>query len=394
MLESDIDFFRKIKKEKQKRNKIQALGDRLKEPNLLALSQVLDEYFFLEKLRLYCAYLSYTKIVNPNLLNYTKDDFRLLQVILQTIDSGFFSNPRLEIYNQIRKLYENIEMPKNHSDTQYYYTFQLIHSSVKSLKYFELEEMYSFLSNYCVRRINMGEKEYAKNYFLISLELLELKCNKKAKNKKKLPGSFFKNIIISALKLKQSTIFIDIPVNQKIGYKNVFEWIEAFITSYAPKLNKKDYNTYVPYCRALVAFEQENFARAYKLLQNPLGQRGIFINMNIKVLHLKILYEINLIKPSILEYDGIKIEKVLESYRSLLRDERNRKQELNYQFEFYSLFEKVFKKIYNFHCKYDGKLFNKENKQFLEEKDNLQKLVNEVNFSYKDWITEKFNSIK
>ena len=400
MFEQDVVFFERIKKERIKRQKIINSGNRLQESNLMGISRVFDEYYFLTKLQLYCAYLSHSKIINPEMLDYSSDDFLLIREIIHLVETNILSTPQVQIYNQLRKLFEKIEEPSPSSDTQYQNVLGLINDHAASLTSRDLEEIYSFLANYCIRRLNKGEKHYGLNYFLISIKLLGLQYQVKKKKKKILPGIVFRNMIVSALKLKESSVFStldgkDLSLSgSDARFADAYEWIEAFMKVYAPKLDTKEQKLYVPYCQALVAFDQRKFARAYKVLKNPLRQRGVFVNMNIKVLNLKIIYEINATKPSILAFDEVEVGKVLEAFRGLLRDENKRKNELNYQIEFYTLFEKLFRKLFRLYNNYQGLLYNSQDTRFVQEKKELKDLIEKTHFPYKKWFLEKLEEIK
>ncbi len=390
----------RIIKEKDKRKKIEEQGKRVKEPNLKAISDALDEFYFLDKIRLYCAYLSYSKIINPNHLTYQKNDFHLMQQIIEQLQNREFTNELLALYNNIRLLYENIEKTDKEADKRYIHIFQILKKNNGQYSLGETEELYSFLINYAIRRMNNGSQKYRENYFIASNELVNFKYGKRGKKRSKLPGSVFKNTVAVAIYLKSSKLFHHIQTeglkakDSEKGFADAYEWLEAYIPHYGGRLSKKDQQIYIPYCQAALEFSQKKFIQAYRTLKNPTGIRLMFMNMNIKMLYLKTLYEIYVSEPSILEADNIEIEKVLESYRGLIRDELNRKKELAYQIEFYSTFEKYFRQTFRFYCKYSGHLYNKKNPTFIKQKEELTKAIESVKYPCRGWLLEKLLNIK
>lgn len=400
MLKEDFDLLKRIMSEKLKRKSIEAIGNRNKEPNLKAVSDALDEFYFLDKLRTYCAYLSYSKIINSQNLTYQKSDFQLIDAIIEQIEKRQFSNELLTIYNNIRKIYESIEAPSKEAKEIYANIFHDLKENVDYFSVEEAEELYSFLSNYSIRQMNNGIKKHRENYFLVTNELHNLKYGKRGKKRSKLPGSVFKNTVVVAVYLKESSLFQSLetvglnPMDAEKGFANAFEWLEAYIPYYGARLSQKDQKIYLPYCLAILEFEQQKFVKAYRTLKNPIGVRGMFINMNIKMLYLKILYEVNSYKPIVLEIDGIEIEKVLESFRGLVRDEINRKKELAYQIEFYANFEKHYRQILRLYNKYDGQLYNDRDQNFLQQKLNLEKEIRSIKYPSKGWLLKKLAEIK
>ena len=287
-------LLRKIAAEQLKKKQIEAQGKRKIEPNLKRLSDALDEYFYFTKLKTYCAYLSYTQIIRPTKLDYHPKDFKLVSAIIKEVNLAQFKHPAIKIYNKIRLLYESLSKEDLDYNPLYEETNQLLHEHLKIFTIEEILELYSFLSNFCVRKFNEGDKKYLEQHFLLNNELINLKYYRKSSTRESLPATLFKNMVTVGAFLHQKPIFKSIKTlglqsNEKGGYKNGFEWANPFIETYKKKLDKSIREIYVNYCKAYVAFHSGDFEKAYKTLGNPNYVQGIVFNLEVKLLYLKIL---------------------------------------------------------------------------------------------------------
>jgi len=399
MKKHELKLLDNLRREKVKKEKIESSGKRMKDPNLKAISNALDEYYISQKLNIYCAFLSYSKIVNPNHIGYNASDFYLIKEIIKLVETIKISNPSIQIFNTIRKLYEKVEVQDANSEANFDYFMQLIKENRKHFSTDELEEFYAYGTNFCIRRINMADKIYIEKFFLLSNQFLGIRYGKGNK-RKELPNSVFKNMVSSALMLKGSNIFSTIeteglkPKNHNVFFSNAFEWIEAFIDYYGKRLNKEIRLSYIMYCKARMEFERGNFIVVYHLLKQTYSLRETLFGLNLKVLYLKVLLELHINSPDILEKDNIDIEKIHDAFRALIKDEKNRKKGLNYQLNYYRTFQQNYIKLFRFHIKYKGKLYNEKDEKFETEKKLLQKRIAPINHPYKDWLLKKTEEIK
>ncbi|MEO1261058.1 MAG: hypothetical protein AAFZ15_19815 [Bacteroidota bacterium] len=399
MMNQDKKLLKKIEQKKKKRKELEIVGTSGLEENLKAISDALDEYYFTEKLKTYCAHLSYTKIINKKAIKYKMIDFRLINSILHVIDIFEFSNPVIYFYNEIRKLYENIDENDDHELIKFDKLLSGIKNYSLRLSIEDAEELLSFLANFCVRKLNENKKEYLNRYFLISNLLLNIRFNTKTGKSIKIPPNVFKNMVVTALKIADELDFstietVGIIPDNPSGFSDAYEWVEKFIDSFKKNLDKKGFDNYYPYCSALLEFKRGNYIKAYRTLyEKRKGTRGVFINLDIKTLFLRILFEIYITKPQILEYDEIDIEKTFDTLRSLLRDEASRKKQLSYQLKFYTDFADLYKKLYKFFNRYTL-AYKKKNSLFEKEKNQLLSEIENTKYSYKKWFLQKVKSIK
>lgn len=389
-------LLKKIKQEQAKWKNIAREG--IKEPNLKGVSDALDEYYFINKLKVYCAYLSYTQYVAPETLPYQVNDFRFIKAILNTVESEDFANPVFEIYNKIRQLFETIEEENEHTNKLYLTTYELIKKHTRLFDKAEKLDLYSFLTNYCIRKLNTGITIYRVRFFLVNNEIINLKYANPKVKQTALPIQLYKNMVTTAILLKDAPIFktlntVGISRDSSLGFENGVVWAEQFAIIYQSKLEKKYRQIYYTYCMALLSFFKEDYLTAYQQLGNPTYVHGIMFNLEIKVLYLKIVYEVNQIAPEQLDKDGIDIEKVMESLRGMIRYEIDKKKQIAYHINFFVPFEKAFRKLYAFHKKYAGKLYNVDDANFLNEKEVLLNKMNLITHTYKNWFVTKVNEI-
>ena len=399
MMNLDKKLLKKIEREKKKREKIAAIGKRGVEPNLKAISDALDEYYFLEKLKTYCAYLNYSNIMDPSTIPYKASGFSLINEIVLWVETNPITNPVIIFFNEIRKLYENAETPGDTQLKNFDALLKLIKNYIGNLSTDDGEELLSLLVNFCIRNMNENKKGFLSRHFLTTNELLNFRHKDNPTSNIQLPASVFKNMIVTAFIIKDKLNFSDIKTvgltsDSRSGFANVYEWVEKFIEFYGKKIDKKAFRSHYPYCYALLEFNRGNLLKAYRMLYDyQTGVRGVFMSMNIKILFLKIIFEINLEKPIVLENDDIEIEKVLEALRGLIRDNISRKKQLSYQLRFYSDFAVLYRKLYRLYNKYPF-VNKKDINQFKREKNQLLAEIDKTGYSYKSWFIEKLMSIK
>lgn len=386
-----------ISKEKQKRTTIESQGNKTLEPNLKSISDALDQYFFVNKLSIYCAYLSYKNIVREENISYNEGDLSLIQEIISLINNKPSLTPTLTIYNNIRFLLEQIQDNSKKLDTLFSDTVRLINEHTDLHIAEESLEMFSLLNNFCIRKINDGQEDYKKNFLKINVHMINIRNRDSSLKEIFMEPSIFRNIVAAGISIEEASFFDKLKIHclESFNCDSNFDWLEKFIAFFKNKLGETTHAKFQSiYCQALLEFTRANYAKAYKVLNNPLRIQGTFLNLDIKMLHLKILYEVNIRKSRILEYDKIEINKVLDSYRKLISYEVKEKKNLSYQIPFYRQFEKIYRQLFYLYINYSGRFGNHQNQVFFKQKEILEQLINENNFSYNSWFIEKMNLIK
>lgn len=400
MRTQDEKLLRRIEKEKARRLEVELQGRRDRNPNLLSISRAIDEYVCLNKLKLYTAYLSYTKFTNANLIDYDKESFLFINEVIEQTSIEQYENPLIKIFNWIRKLYEGIENPQVDDERIYYQIASQLKELIRSVSNEEQVEVYSYFTNYCIYKINHQQNNFLKPFIEYSIQILDIKSKTHGKRKRFLPPTIFRNIVKATLHLRDDHDFFQ-SITKQLRYSqadydhihNGIEWTEMFIKQYKSRLSQPDAEYYYTYCIALLCFVKGEIGKAYRFLNHPKRQRGMFINLNTRSLYLVILFEVFNKRPTILESDDIEISKVIESFRGLIRDDSHRKKQLSKNYlEIYKTFGLLYKRLYGLNLKYRG--IKEPDGRFERAASALEKDIKASRIPFKDWMLQKIRELK
>lgn len=393
MTNREDKLFLKIKQEEEKRVNILAEGNRKVMPNLLAISKARDDYFLFYKLKLYCEYLSYHNIVHDQVLQYSKADFLLIDDVLKIIEHQYLGKGDFfDIYWNIKTLYEAFDIDNSEL---FYQTLAQVEKISATSEIEEVLEIFSFLSNYCIKKVNTGREIYLENLLFINARMVNTLYN--LESNQVVPPGIFNNIVKTALRIKNPSLFNTlkikevVPVDTKKGFEDGREWAEKFIDVYTKVLAPAQQLVIGNYCQAMVAFEQKNFEKAHELLVKLKHKQGIFINLNIKKIFVQVQFErFNKEQQISKVYD--ELSKALEAYRGMIRS-KTKKQELNYQLSLHHDFYNFCRTLFNLYAKQHKIRY--KNAAYQEQKTALKQKVESINApSYKSWLLDKIDGLK
>lgn len=196
----------------------------------------LDIYYLIEKLKGSCEMLNRGKIVEGNY------QFNLLKEIIT-----FFENknphsqiPILEIYLQIFKTLQN-EGEELHFEK----LVELLAQHQNSFPQKEAIGMYRYAQNYCIRKINQGQKEYFRKLFELFQTQLTHQINMPNGI---LSAADYKNIVTVGLQVKEA------------------EWVKQFIFDYKSALKPDLRENVFNYNLASFHYGVKDYDAAIKLL--------------------------------------------------------------------------------------------------------------------------------
>ena len=230
------------------------------EPNLQQVSQMLDVFYLISKLKKLCAIYVY-----KNLFKY-EYDVKMHDEILQHIAKNDYSNtPAIPLYHAALL----ILMDKN--DKDYFAELKyLLHKHNDSLSLQEGKELHLIARNYCIKKLNKGEAKYGQELF----ELYETGLNNKVLlNDNLLYPWTYKNIVAVGLKLK------------------AFDWTENFIHHYKSFLPAKQREDTFAFNLARLFFEKNEYQQVIQLL-NAMKIDELTVQLDVKVILLKTYYEL------------------------------------------------------------------------------------------------------
>lgn len=221
----------------------------------------IDINFLSKKLKYSCEVINRMNILNIkydiNFLNHTLD---------------YLSNNKFEAVPSINIYYKILLTLKESSNKNHYINAkQQIKKHIRCFKKEEQNDLYGYLQNYCIKKINAGEIDYLNELFSNYEDMLNHKIIIK---NNKIAQFDFKNIVTVALRL------------------NKHQWTENFINTYKGYLDDLAKENAVQYNMARVHF----FTKRYKLcLRHLLSVEftDVYYHLDSKALLLKTYYEID-----------------------------------------------------------------------------------------------------
>ena len=219
----------------------------------------LDLFYLSSKLHFSCEILNRQKQIK------SRYELHFLDEILTYLKNGPYGQyPAVAIYNTI------IMTILESNNPEYFYMLKELLS--KSTDFFTVEELrdcYSYLQNYCARRINQGDNSYYKEVFEIYKFLLE---NEILLIDNIITHGTYKNIVGVGLKLKE------------------FDWVESFINKYKSNITNEFRETSFAFNLANLYYYQKEYSKALKCLSR-VDFTDVIYSLDTKVMMLKIYYE-------------------------------------------------------------------------------------------------------
>ena len=181
--------------------------DRSKPTLLQGMVDSLDRYYILEKLRHSCHIMA-----NVIMLN-TAYKFHFLEELLKYIDANwqeYENDTPIVLYYTIFRSLEQEDNPAYYTQLK-----EMLANDIPKLSKDEQGDLYSFAINYCIRRINQGDRDFQRELFQLYKQGLKA-------------GLILDNGILSEWNYKNITA---------LGCSlKEFEWTEDFIQIYKEKL--------------------------------------------------------------------------------------------------------------------------------------------------------------
>lgn len=392
----DYLLLKKYIAQKTIRKKMESKGIRGKEPNLKGVSDSLDEFYFLNKLKIYCSYLSFSIISNAENLGYQFSNLHLLETVSQLAERFHFGNQLIIIYTFIRKLYESIEEDKIQENVQFMHKIQaLIEDEEAQLSPQERLDVYSFLTNFCIFRINKGQSLFRKPFFIYNNAIININYRELHRSEP-LQVSIFKNMVMIALSLeneqatflKLNTFGVPFQLNQKPCH---FAWTYQFIEHYGQKEGTEQ--LYYLYCKAYLEFKKQDFEKAFETFgYHIMWSRNVFLNLDSRMLYCMVIFELEQNNKDFLKDKKVDIFNWLDSYRKQINyDKKNRQMLSDYHIQIHRTFLKLYKRLRK--IEQQRQMMNYSKAGLLRAKQSYIQTVNKIPYPYKSWFLDKINEI-
>ena len=229
---------------------------RTSENNLPEIFSNLSAFFILTTLRYACVALSHSNISDREY------DIPFLEEVLAQAKSRK-DIPTIQIYYYAFLTLREFGREDLIALKEYFFEYQ------KLLNPKEQKDVLLMAVNACIRRLNTGEREFAREAFLLYRHGL---THQILLNDVEISRFDYKNIVSIALMLEE------------------YDWVEDFIGKYTPLLSPEFRDSYSEFSTARLHFARGRYREAMKLI-NQIEYDDMFFNLSAKMMQLKILYE-------------------------------------------------------------------------------------------------------
>lgn len=234
--------------------------------HLQEMSDALDRYYFCNKLRTACDMASRNKAINAGY------ECHFINTLLQVFENGpgwLREEPALQAY------YQTLLMLQGEEEQHYREVRRLLYQNPNVFPQEELNDLYDYVQNFCVKKINSGQTQYYEQILDLYKEMLgrELLLRNGY-----LTQWTFINIVTTGIRLQD------------------FEWTEKFIHTYRDHLAPEVRDNVYTYNLAALEFERKNYKQALQSLQD-VEFSDAFYHLAAKIIQLKSYYELEETEP-------------------------------------------------------------------------------------------------
>ncbi len=233
---------------------------RTESTNIERVLDNLDKFYLVRKLQLCCEVYNVKNVLS---INYKA--FLLEEILSYLSKNRYEDTPAITIYYQIL-----MTLIESANEVHFRKLRKLLLENEKCFSGNELREMYQYVLNYCIKKINTGNLSYQKELFetykvIIANDVILLGNY--------FPQWDFKNIVTISCRLKE------------------YNWAEKFIYSNKDKINSAERQNAFIYNLAYLNFHKGKFSEVRNLLQK-VEFTDLYYQLDTKVILLKIFYEL------------------------------------------------------------------------------------------------------
>ncbi|MEO8149549.1 MAG: hypothetical protein ABI723_18055 [Bacteroidia bacterium] len=227
--------------------------------SLDAVLHNLETFYLSKKLQLACDVTNLKNVIQGETELHLIDELKSLAA-----SKSFVDVPAVKIYLNILN---TLTEPQNE---KHFETLRIILLKYgEQFKPADLKDMYQYLKNYCVKKLNEGDASYTKKLFEIHKNIL---ANKRIMNHDWLSEWEYKNIVTISLRL-----------NEK-------KWCRDFINKYISYLKPGARTNALTYNLAYWYYYDNDYKQTLKQLQK-VEFTDVFYQLDARVLQLKIYFE-------------------------------------------------------------------------------------------------------
>lgn len=293
------------------------------------------------------------EMANRNSIMRASYDYSIVEEYLELLKN----KPALKNIPCINVYYQTLLMIQNSAQTEHYQTLKkLLQTNLELFPQEELSNIYGYMLNFCVKRINSGESHYYEEIFELYQLLLEQDI---IFEHDYLSEKNFMNIVTVGLRLKD------------------FSWTEQFIHQYKERLRPEIRENAALYNLAVFYYEKKDYKRALQQLYN-VEFTDSYYHIGAKIIQVKSYYELN----------------ELEAFLSLIEAFKKYLQRNKQLSDYYKNSNLAFLKL-------SKKVFQLKNSKVLISKASWKKKYNALNeqlvsplpLANKEWLLEVMESL-
>jgi len=234
---------------------------RVEDDNLQLKSDAFDVYYLSKKLMMAC------EMANRSAIRRSEYDFNLINQYIE----AFKKQNDLQDIPCINVYYQTLLMIQHGDKEAHYHELKtLLKNNLQLFAQEELANIYGYMLNFCVKRINSGQSAYYEEIFELYQLLLEQNI---LFEHDYLSEKNFMNIITVSLRLKD------------------FDWTESFIHRYKEKLRPEIRDNAALYNLAAFYYAKKDYKHALQQLYN-VEFTDSFYHIGAKIIQLKSYYEL------------------------------------------------------------------------------------------------------
>ena len=197
----------------------------------------LDYFYLSEKLKDACE-----SEVRRQILR-VESEVQFIAPILASLENDW---ERYENIPPIAVYYHLYRLITEEDTAQYYQALPIIEQNSRFFPTQELKDIYTYIQNYCIKRINQSDALFMEE--LLKIYKIQLAKELLLDDKKQLSEWHYKNIVTLGLRLKER------------------EWVYTFINQYRERLPAESRENAYRYNRAAYAYEEGDYDKVLSLL--------------------------------------------------------------------------------------------------------------------------------
>jgi hypothetical protein len=228
--------------------------------NIGEVVEYLDRFYLARKLQLCC------EIFNVrNVLAVEYRVFLLDEILSHLKNKSYEDTPVILVYYRIL-----MTLLESDNEEHFHQLRRLLEKHVAGFSLRELREMYQYVLNYCIKKINLGDTDWQKTLFDIYKTTLESKV---LLSEGHLSHWDYKNIVTISLRQKE------------------FGWAKKFIEQYKRELLPAERENAYRYNLANLCYNTGDYSRSLKLLQQ-VEFSDVYYQLDAKSILLKTYFEL------------------------------------------------------------------------------------------------------